>query len=277
MSMQYSKRKLRLLRLLGSVSMLLAVYFLMIAFTDPSGDKSSAPWLPSGDADAGDYVVGAVVGLMAGGGAAGIYGVARACLRRTGRRPGQEMPGWRYREMSRREKRGLAAALTLSSSAMSIPFALSDSQGGTTGPVFWIFIVAGTLGTVAGMTMILIQVRPSRTVMQIVEARLKTERAQMAREMADMRESDARQMEQWKDETLSQLYSMIMEQVDKGLITCGKCAENGAAHHAPHEEEPPVPLPRRSKDANEPCECGGPTSIPVIYFPPRFQSKRTAS
>jgi len=264
MSMRYP-RKARLYMLLATVSMMCATYFLMLALT---GADSAAPWLSNHGGGSGDYGIRALVGIVMGSGAAGVYLVLRAYLRRLEPRPGQEKSTWRYNELSRSEKRRLAATLTLSSSALGMPFAFANTQGGGSGPVFWIFIVAGALGTITGLVMVLIQVRPSRTVMQIVEARMKDERARMARDMDDMRESDARQMERWKDETLSKLYTLVMDQVDKGLITCQKCEELGAAHHSA-PEEPQVPEPR--------CECSGPTSIPVIYFPPRFHSKRTAS
>jgi len=187
---------------------------------------------------------------------------------------------WRYREMSRREKRLLGAALGLSSSAISIPlaiFLLSEGAEGTIGTVVLIFVIAGTLGTLTGLVTALVQVRPSRTVMQIVEDRLRSEREQMARDLEGMRESDARQMEQWKDDAAATLYKEIMRQVDQGLITCAKCEELGAAHHAPPKEEPHVPAARDAEDASRPCKCGGPSSVSLVYFPPRFQSKRTAS
>lgn len=264
----YSKT-LILIRLLALLVSSCLAYGAMLILTDTPTGKESTPWLPGGNVSASDYRTGAVIGLVAGSGAAGVWTILRACFRRAEGRTGQRRPAWRYREMSRREKRRLAAALVLSSSVMSLPALLAHGQDGRASQMLWVLTVAGAVGNLTGMTMVLVQVRPSRTVMQIVEARLKDERAQMAREMEDMRASDAADMEHWKNETLGKLYTMVMDQVDRGLITCQKCQELGAAHHSASEEEPRVPEPR--------CECSGPASIPVIYFPPRFQSNRTAS
>lgn len=258
---------------------------------DAAGD-SSAPWLPADPDKAGDVIVvgdainvgalslTAVIGLLVGGLGGFLTSLIRSRVGRSKRQPGQKKRVWRYREMTRREKRRLGVVLIVSSSLASAPFAvfgLTGDRGGAADTFVLIFSVGGTLGTLTGLVTALVQVRPSRTVMQIVEDRLKSEREQMARDLEGMRESDARQMEQWKNEASATLYAEIMSQVERGLITCSKCAELGEAHYAAPEEEPQVPAARDAEDASKPCECGGPSSVSLLYFPPRFQSKRTAS
>ncbi|MEH0445463.1 hypothetical protein QA811_17825 [Streptomyces sp. B21-102] len=260
--------------LLGIALTALALDMIVVAIVAASGELSSVPWLPKDDSDEAIFAVcvGSFLLLI----------VTRTLVRsaylrgRGGHLPPQPKRAWRYREMSRREKRRLGMAILFSSAILSVPLALSEQLGGTGSPAFTVVISAGTLGMISGVAMVLVHVRPSRTVMQIVEARVEDERRQMARDLSYMRESDARHMERWKEETVERLYAMVMEQVDRGVISCSKCVDNDSAQQAAPEEAS-VPLSHRPGSPNEACECGGPSSIPVIYFPPRFQPKRTAS
>jgi hypothetical protein len=187
---------------------------------------------------------------------------------------------WRYREMSRREKRRLGAVFVLTSSVAGFPlsiFTLVGDKGVSDHPVVWVLLGGATLGTLIGFAMVLVHVRPSRTVMQIVEDRLKDERQRWAQELAALRASDAQQMERWQEEAVDTIYSVVMDQVEKGIISCAKCTESGAAHYEGHRDGLPANEPQPVEGTSKPCECDGPASIRVLYFPPRFQSKRTAS
>ncbi|MFJ8082001.1 hypothetical protein ACIQ6Y_15455 [Streptomyces sp. NPDC096205] len=52
----------------------------------------------------------------------------------------------------------------------------------------------------------------------------------MAQALWEMRQEDAKRMEEWKSEKTAELYSQIMEQLDRGVITCPKCAGEGGSH-----------------------------------------------
>ncbi|MDX2839484.1 hypothetical protein PV377_10925 [Streptomyces ipomoeae] len=277
MSMRYPNGKLYLFLLrfpFIALVVLLAVAVLVMSLAS----DSSTPWISESSSDAVPYVVAAAVGGVSGE----LLGFLWARRRRRRADPAtsprlKKRLTWRYREMSRREKRRIAVVLTISLSLASLPFSLYAILGdpkGEAAVILTIITTSGALGTLLAFVMVLVHVRPSRTVMQIVEDRLKGERAQMAREMDDMRESDARHMEQWKNETIAKLYAMVMDQVERGVITCEKCAEIGAAHFSENDEEPP---PDRAEDDNGACQCGGPASIPVLLAWPSNRSRRRAS
>lgn len=278
MSSRYPKGKRHLI-----FAFLPCVAFTVFLAVDSSGSGSSAPWITEGSPGIATYAV-----LLVGGGLTGhVLGTLtgrRLSLRRADSaklpKPPKKKPVWRYREMSRREKRRFAASLTLSLSVTCAPlsfYALYSQPEGKAALVLWVLMAAGAFGTLTGFVGMLVQIRPSRTVMQIVEDRLQNEREQWARELAALREADARAMEHWKNEAGMTLYNEIMRQVEEGLIACSKCTELGSAIHAAIEEDKRVAATRDAEGAGKTCSCGGPTSVPLIYFPPRFQSKRTAS
>lgn len=277
MSMRYPKKKRYLL-----VAFFPCAAFTLFLAVDSSLGDSSTPWITEGSPGVATYAV-----LIVGGGLTGqvLGALVSRCLIRWW--PGLARPpkpkkksAWRYREMSRREKKRFTASLTLSLSATCAPLALYafyNQPEGKAALVLWILAGAGVLGTLTGFVGMLIQIRPSRTVMQIVEDRLQNEREQWARELAALREADARAMDHWKNEAGMTLYNEIMRQVEEGLIACSKCTELGSAIHAALEEDKRVAAARDAEETGKACSCGGPTSVPLIYFPPRFQSKRTAS
>jgi hypothetical protein len=202
--------------------------------------------------------------------------------------PDPKKTRWRYREMSRAEKRRMDIAVMAASAlwlmAVSVGFMFHENSGPwlQVGRIDVGFVVlgglaiGGALGGLTGLGMALVHVRPSRTVMQIVEERTKDDVKIVLRILAEERAEDARKMEEWKNETIAELYAAIMDQVERGVISCNKCKENGTAHFAGRHGEQPVPEPRHAEDISKPCECGGPTSIRVIH-PSRFQPRRTAS
>lgn len=278
MSMRYPKGKRHLI-----FAFLPCAAFAIFLAVDSSGSGSSAPWITEGSPGIATYAV-----LLVGGGLVGhVLGTLtgrRLSLRHADSaklsKPPKKKPVWRYREMSRREKRRLAASLSLSLSVTCAPlsiYSLYSQPEGKAALVLWVLMGAGTLGTLTGFVGMLVQIRPSRTVMQIVEDRLTAEREQWKIQLTALREADALELERWKGEAGMEIYAEVIRQLDQGMITCSKCAELGAARHVAPEKEARVPDARGGEEANKPCHCGGPTSVPVIYFPPRFQQKRAAS
>lgn len=269
---------------LFAVSLTLLIVALGVATAvlgETSTGDSSAPWIPD-DQDTTSFLTS--VGLTAAvamtlGWLGGYVSETRRLRRgRCGHWTEPQKITWRYREMSRREKRRLAVAFMLSGSFISVPVVLFGSDGDPGNEVlFWVLLISGGLGSLTGLVVALVQVRPSRTVMQIVEGRLKDEREQMARELASMREADAREMDRFKNEAIAVIFEQVMGQVESGVITCSKCAEFGAAHAAGESEITDIPEPRQPEGTDKTCLCGGPTSMSLVYFPPRFQSRRTAS
>jgi hypothetical protein len=116
-------------------------------------------------------------------------------------------------------------------------------------------MLPGLAGLLGAFILILIEVRPSRTVMQIVEQRLE-----------DLRAEDAREMGRWKDETLGSIYRQVIDHVERGVITCRACADAAASAYREGERKlAEVPPPRSSVNHGHVCQCGGPTSVPVTF------------
>jgi hypothetical protein len=99
---------------------------------------------------------------------------------------------------------------------------------------------------------------------------METERQKFVLELEILREGDAREMEKWKSETIGELYEMMIDQVRRGVINCGKCVEIASIQRA----ENPV----TEEESSGACGCGGPASFQVAYLPPpRRQSNVIAS
>jgi hypothetical protein len=240
---RWMKPKVAIPGLLGIAAALAGIAVISFSIFDETVAADSSQLWISSHSDMTSALVGygvaAAVGLVVG---LGIRLAGRFRLR-YGREQGatnQKKTAWRYREMSRREKQRLALAFAVSSSFAGGPlvlFGLAGEGGGIRDAIVWMFIVAGALGVLVGLVVALIQVRPSRTVMQIAEDRLIAERKQYAHELAQLRESDAQQMEQWKNKREQELLQQIVDLVNSGAITCFKCAGIDEAHYSGHNEE----------------------------------------
>ncbi|MGQ5579684.1 hypothetical protein [Streptomyces sp. ECR3.8] len=166
---------------------------------------------------------------------------------------------------------GILLALNLPSKAVA-PWAGKEGAA-TFQDVLSLLTVPAFLGIGLGIYLILRQARPSRTVLRVVEDRMAMEKERLANELYELRQNDAREMEEWKSETLGKLYEMIIDQVERGLINCGKCSEiaNVRREKAQYSNE-------HASGGSGMCECGGPTSLTVSYLPPpRRHSNTTAS
>lgn len=99
--------------------------------------------------------------------------------------------------------------------------------------------------------------------MQVTEDRMRAERQQWAKELADLRESDARDIESWKrerervltlllwkmrdedserlevfrEEMATDIFRNVLRKVESGEIACRKCAGIDEAHYPGHDEE----------------------------------------
>lgn len=242
------QRKLRpvLWVLSGVATLFLGSSAVIATLGDSSPGGSNAPWL-SGDSTAthslDDYiwlVVGGVLAAFVAGFMSALMRLIRSRAARSGRQSGPKKTVWRYREMSRREKRLLAAGLMLSCSIAGVPLTLFGLDGDKGDVFLWPFVASTALGALTGLVMSLVQVRPSRTVMQIVEDRAERE---LALRLEQLRAEDARQMNEWKNETMAALFAMIMDQVERGVITCRKCPEghDAVTRKAGETKQPPAP------------------------------------
>jgi hypothetical protein len=123
------------------------------------------------------------------------------------------------------------------------------------------------LGMITGLIWVMVLIRPSRTVLQIVEDRAEWADVHVNEKLKVLRAQDAVAMERWKSDTVAELYAMIMDQVERGVITCHACADR----------QEPEPRSDRVLEVPKPCDCQGPASVRVAYNLPRFQSKKMAS
>lgn len=85
----------------------------------------------------------------------------------------------------------------------------------------WVLVVAqaGLVGYLGGHLTYLMKV-----IQEVVAERTMEREWELTVRLDVERAKDAEHMEEWQDEKTADLYEQIMSQVDRGLITCRKCA-----------------------------------------------------
>lgn len=103
--------------------------------------------------------------------------------------------------------------------------------------VAWALACTGLFGEVLAVGVLIGLSHVHAEIEAMVEDRLRFERSQWARQLVQLRDSDARQMEQWQGDKVTEIYRMVVDQMDRGEVTCSKCAGIDEAHCSGDDEE----------------------------------------